>query len=343
MRKLQNILVTGGLGFIGSAFIRYLLSSKDFQGHIVNIDYQGHGASLESVKDYASHPRYSFYSLNICEKAALEGICDHHHIDTIVHFAAESHVDRSIQGPGAFMRSNIMGTFELLELVRSRNQIHFHHISTDEVYGSLEKVGLFHEGSPYRPNSPYSASKAASDHLVRAWAHTYNLSTTLSNCSNNYGPYQHPEKLIPHMIHCCLSGLNLPIYGSGKNVRDWIHVDDHVRGIWLILQKAPKNSHYNIGSRSEQDNLTLVKMLIRELANQMQLPNDIFEKRLQFVQDRKGHDFRYSIDPSLIEKELGFCAHYSFETGLKQTLAWYLNHRSWLMSFAAVGVQTQGP
>lgn len=340
MRNPQQILVTGGLGFIGSAFIRWILTQEFFTGQIINVDKMTHGSSLLNVRDHENDPRYHFYKTDICDREAITSICQKHKIDTIVHFAADSHVDRSIQGPRDFIHNNIEGTFELLEVVRSHPHIHFHHISTDEVYGSLGDEGFFDENSPYQPNSPYSSTKAASDHLVKAWAHTYNLSITMSHCSNNYGPYQNPEKLIPHMIQCALSGRDLPVYGTGKNVRDWIHVEDHVKGVWLILNKAPKGSCYNLGARQTKTNLELVEEIARQLAIKNQAPIQTYLSRIKFVNDRKGHDYRYAINPSKAERELGFKPSYDLARGLELTLDWYLTHQTWLMEHEHLGVQT---
>jgi dTDP-glucose 4,6-dehydratase len=343
MRKHQNILVTGGCGFIGSAFIRYTLFNRflEDEGLIVNIDRLSTGSNLANLESIHHFSNYHFYQSDIKDRMQIRAICIKHKIDTIVHFAAESHVDRSIYQPDECIQTNINGTFELLEVVRSLPEIHFHHISTDEVFGSLDANRFFNENSSYQPNSPYSASKACSDHLVRAWSHTYNLSTTLSHCSNNYGPYQHPEKLIPHMIYACLTDKPLPIYGRGANIRDWIHVEDHVRGIWCILEKAKRNEGYNIGARSEKTNLVLVQNLCREVAEQLQMPINTYVDRIQFVQDRLGHDLRYAIDSTKIEMELLFRPLYNFEEGLKTTISWYLNHQEWLLAHQAIGIQTK--
>jgi dTDP-glucose 4,6-dehydratase len=341
MRSPHQILVTGGLGFIGSAFIRWLLATPTFKGQIINIDKMTHGSNSANLSGFENDPRYHFYKLDICDFEALSKICDQHPIDTLVHFAADSHVDRSIYGPRDFVHNNIQGTFELLEIIRKRPHIHFHHISTDEVYGSLGDKGFFNEHSSYQPNSPYSATKAASDHLVKAWAHTYGLSITMSHCSNNYGPYQNPEKLIPHMIQCALLGKNLPVYGNGHNVRDWIHVEDHVRGIWLIIQQAASGSCYNLGSRQTKTNLELVEEIARQIAAYKNEPAETYLKRIEFVKDRKGHDYRYAIDPSKAEQELGFSARYDLVSGLKTTIDWYLHHESWLLGHKPLGIQTQ--
>src|SRR5450432_1544318 len=262
VRQPQNVLVTGGCGFIGSAFIRYLFRLPEFTGKVLNFDLLTYAANPDNVLGSVDPARYVFVQGDICDAELVSGVCREHAIDTIVHFAAESHVDRSITGPGAFIQANIVGTYQLLEVVRAQSQIHFHHVSTDEVYGSLGATGLFVENTPYDPSSPYSASKAASDHLVRAYARTYGISTTLSNCSNNYGPYQFPEKLIPLMILNLLEGKPLPVYGTGANVRDWLYVDDHVEAIWSIVQNGARGETYNIGGEAEWANLALLYKLI---------------------------------------------------------------------------------
>jgi dTDP-glucose 4,6-dehydratase len=250
-RTPQSVLVTGGCGFIGSAFVRFLLDQPSFSGKLVNLDLLTYAANPDNVAGAAASARYSFVQADIADTETVARVCREQAIDTIVHFAAESHVDRSILGPGAFVQANIVGTYQLLEVVRALPQIHFHHVSTDEVYGSLGPTGLFTETTPYDPSSPYSASKAASDHLVRAYARTYDLSTTLSNCSNNYGPYQFPEKLIPLMIMNLCDGKPLPVYGTGANIRDWLYVDDHVEAIWTIVQRGRRGETYNIGGEAE--------------------------------------------------------------------------------------------
>lgn len=330
-RSIKNILVTGGAGFIGSSFIRYLLKDvKEFKGLILNYDALTYAGNLQNLKDVDRDPRYLFHKGDIRDEATVEELCRKHQIDTIVHFAAESHVDRSILGPQAFVETNILGTFHLLEVVRRLPHIHFHHISTDEVYGCLGDTGLFTEESPYRPNSPYSASKASSDHLVRAYAKTYGLSTTISNCSNNYGPYQFPEKLIPVMILSCLHRKPLPVYGEGKNVRDWLYVDDHASAVWMILQKGLKGETYNVGGESEWRNIDLVHELIKIFAQLQKVDEKELESLIQFVKDRPGHDFRYAIDCSKIKKEIGWKPQHTFEQGMKQTVKWYLDNPEWI-------------
>lgn len=319
MRSLTRLLVTGGAGFIGSAFIRYLLRSSDFHGTIVNYDALTYAANLDFLKGFHDHPRYSFIQGDIRNQALVEKILLEREIDAVVHFAAESHVDRSIASAEAFVGTNVLGTLSLLEAVRKFPPLHFHHISTDEVYGSLGESGAFNENSPYRPNSPYSASKAASDHLVRAYAQTYGLSTTLSHCSNNYGPCQNTEKFIPLMIHNCLARKPLPIYGRGANVRDWIYVDDHVRAVWLVVQKGKRGQTYDIGGRTEKSNLELLELLIDLL--QKEVPGE-YRSLIRFVADRPGHDFRYALDCSKIERELGWKPQVPLEEGLLKTIRW---------------------
>lgn len=311
MRSGKRILVTGGAGFIGSAFIRYAISFAD---KIINLDLLTYAGNLESLKSVENDPSYLFVQGNICDAPLVDALCKQHEIDTIVHFAAESHVDRSILGPKAFLETNVFGTFQLLEVVRNSPHIHFHHVSTDEVYGSIEK-GSFNEESCLRPNSPYSASKAASDCFVRAYTHTYNLSTTISHCSNNYGPWQHSEKFIPHMIKCCIENKPLPVYGNGLNVRDWLYVDDHAEALWLIVQKGKKGETYDIGGECEMQNINLLHLLIELLDGDRSL--------ITFVKDRQGHDFRYSIDCTKIKTELGWTPRHTVTDGLLKTITWH--------------------
>ncbi len=320
MRPNASLFVTGGAGFIGSAFIRYLLRQPDFKGRILNYDLLTYAGNLEFLNGFHDHPRYRFVQGDILNQPLVEKLLLEQEIDTIVHFAAESHVDRSIASALPFIDTNVKGTLSLLEAARKFPQIHFHHISTDEVYGSLGESGAFNEHSPYRPNSPYAASKAASDHLVRAFAHTYGLSTTLSHCSNNYGPCQNREKFIPLMIHNCLKRLPLPVYGRGANIRDWIYVDDHAEAIWKILQQGKRGQTYDIGGKTELTNLELLH-LIMDLISQ-EHPGD-YKSLIRFVQDRPGHDFRYALDTAKIEKELYWRPKTSLREGLKKTLHWY--------------------
>jgi dTDP-glucose 4,6-dehydratase len=324
------VLVTGGAGFIGSAFIRYLFRQPDFSGKIVNYDLLTYAGNLDNVAGSVDESRYRFVHADICDGKTLLGTCEAEGVDTIVHFAAESHVDRSIVGPGAFIQTNVVGTFQVLEAVRARPSIHLHHVSTDEVFGSLGATGAFVEDSPYQPNSPYSASKAGSDHLVRAYAHTYGISTTHSNCSNNYGPYQFPEKLIPLMVLNMLEGKPLPVYGDGMNVRDWLYVDDHAEAIWLILRRGKAGECYNVGGRAEWANLPLLKRLIEIVAAETGRDRSALEGLINFVKDRPGHDRRYAVDCSKIERELGFRQRHDLDGGLTETVRWYVQNRAWV-------------
>lgn len=330
-RRVRNILVTGGAGFIGSAFIRYLLGKEpSFEGICVNLDLLTYAGNLENLTSIANDSRYVFEKGDIGNEAFVEHLCHEHDIDTIIHFAAESHVDRSILGPKAFIETNVMGTFHLLEVVRKNPHIHFHHVSTDEVYGSLGPEGHFTEESPYQPNSPYSASKASSDHLVRAYHHTYHLSTCISNCSNNYGPCQFPEKLIPVIILNCLYGKFLPVYGQGLNVRDWLHVDDHARALWLLLEKGKKGETYNIGGEAEKPNIDLIHQIIQVFSKIQNCDEQALKGLITYVKDRPGHDLRYAIDCKKIKQELGWTPSYTFDEGLRQTVEWYLSHLGWV-------------
>lgn len=332
---MQNILVTGGCGFIGSNFIRYLLEETDFAGRIINLDkltYAGNPENLAGI-DEKFPQRYVFQKADICDRAELQRIFREFHIDAICHFAAESHVDRSIVGPDAFIQTNVIGTFNLLETAREhRDRLRlFHHVSTDEVFGSLGKEGAFTEATAYKPNSPYSASKAASDHLVRAYNKTYNIPVTISNCSNNYGPYQFPEKLIPLMILNALARKPLPVYGDGSNVRDWLYVRDHCAAIWLIMNRGRRGETYNIGGDTELPNLRVVQLICDRL--DAILPESGAPPRrelITFVKDRPGHDWRYAIDFSKLRGELGWTPAESFETGIDKTIRWYLERREWV-------------
>ena len=332
---MQNLLVTGGCGFIGSDFIRYLLEASDFNGRIINVDkltYAGNPENLAAVSE--KYPgRYVFVHADVCDRAKMDRVFETHAIDGVCHFAAESHVDRSISSPDAFMRSNITGTYTMLERVRRHgpDRIRFHHVSTDEVYGSLGSSGYFTEDSVYRPNSPYAASKAASDHLVRAYAHTYGLRATVSNCSNNYGPYQFPEKLIPLIILNAHAGKSLPVYGDGKNIRDWLYVRDQCRAVWTIMQRGRVGEAYNIGGCCEMENLQVVQMICRLLDARQARPGlpprtDL----IAFVRDRPGHDRRYAIDCSKLTAETGWEPEESFESGLEKTITWYLQNAPWV-------------
>jgi dTDP-glucose 4,6-dehydratase len=341
MRKLLNILVTGGCGFIGCNFIRLLLKKiPEFTGRIINLDslsYAGNQFSLMDIETKFGGTRYFFEKKDINDTDLTGSILKKYRIDTIVHFAAESHVDRSILGPETFIKTNVLGTFNLLESARQfwtsngtiQQDVLFHHISTDEVYGSLGKEGFFTETTPYDPRSPYSASKAASDHLAMAYYHTYGLPVTLSNCSNNYGPYQFPEKFIPLSILNMLKGKTIPVYGDGKNIRDWIFVDDHNFALWTILKKGKTGEKYNIGGDNEKENIYLLYALIDIVSRKSGISKDIISKTVQFIKDRPGHDRRYAIDCSKIKKELGWGQIVPFDRGLENTVTWYLANKKW--------------
>lgn len=320
--RYKRLLVTGGAGFIGSAFIRYGLNNFSLE-KIVNLDLLTYAGCEKNMEDFLHDPRHHFVRGDICDRALVKNLCQEHGIEAIVHFAAESHVDRSIQNPAAFLETNVRGTFILLEVVRELPHLHFHHVSTDEVYGSLHE-GYFNEHSAYRPNSPYAASKAASDHFVRAWGHTYGLSTTISHCTNNYGPYQHVEKFIPHMIMNCLHGKPLPVYGKGINVRDWLYVDDHAEALWTILEKGKSGEVYDIGGETEMRNIDLLDALIECLAARTSQDHAKFRNLMTFVADRPGHDLRYAIDCSKIKHELGWTQRHTLFQGLEKTISWYL-------------------
>lgn len=335
--ELNNVLVTGGCGFIGTNFIRHLFRKPEFTGRIINVDkltYSGNLENLTDIQETYGDRRYVFVQADICDAPAMADTLDRYAVDTIVHFAAESHVDRSILGPREFVRTNIEGTFVLLEAARQRKgrpAPRFHHVSTDEVYGSLGPTGAFTETTPYDPRSPYSASKAASDHLVRAYYHTYGLPITISNCSNNYGPYQFPEKVIPVMLLNMLEGKPLPVYGDGLNVRDWLFVDDHCEAIWQILTRGRVGETYNIGGNNESTNLALVKTLCQVTARLTGKFPAQYESLITFVKDRPGHDRRYAIDASKIARELGWRPQVTDLTeGLTMTVRWYLEHPTWV-------------
>lgn len=329
-RNIGHILVTGGAGFIGSAFIRHLLTKTDFKGTCVNLDLLTYAGNLENLKEIESSKQYIFAHGDIRNQAFVEHLCREHDITTIIHFAAESHVDRSILGPQAFIETNVMGTFHLLEVLRKLPHIHFHHVSTDEVYGCLGDTGFFTEETPYSPNSPYSASKAASDHLVRAYGTTYGLSCCISNCSNNFGPYHFPEKLIPLMILNCLSRKPLPVYGNGTNIRDWLYVEDHAAALHTLLEKGLKGETYNIGGEEEWRNIDLVKLIIQIVAEIQAVDVEELMALLTYVKDRPGHDFRYAIDCSKIKRETGWQTSCKFKERLKSTVLWYLNNGDWV-------------
>lgn len=332
---MKNLLVTGGAGFIGVNFIRYLLEESDFDGRIINVDkltYAGNPESLSDIETVYSD-RYVFVKEDIVNEDKLKVVFDKYEIDSICNFAAESHVDRSIASPYEFIRTNILGTYNLLELARQRGgRIKlFHHISTDEVFGSLGEKDYFTENTPYRPNSPYSASKASSDHLVRSYFKTYNLPVTISNCSNNYGPFQFPEKLIPLMILNAVEDKALPVYGDGLNIRDWLYVRDHCTAIWTIMKKGRIGDTYNIGGGNEMENIKVVEMVCDYLdVIEGKRPNRETRRSLiSFVTDRPGHDRRYAIDSNKIINELGWMPVESFETGLLKTVKWYLSNKEW--------------
>lgn len=331
---MENLLVTGGCGFIGANFVRHLLTDSDFTGRIINVDKLTYAGNLENLTDIAdAFPRrYRFARVDICDPEALGDVFDQYRIDAVCHFAAESHVDRSIEEPGAFIDTNIVGTFNLLELARKNHHrvSLFHHVSTDEVFGSLGLEGAFTEKTPYDPSSPYSASKAASDHLVRAYGRTYDLPVTLSNCSNNYGPHQFPEKLIPLMILNALENKALPVYGKGTNVRDWLYVMDHCRAIWTIMKKGRRGETYNIGGRCEKPNLEVVELICDLVDKSDPGQGDSRRDLITFVQDRPGHDFRYAMDCTKLQTELSWEPLETFESGLGKTVQWYLGNLQWV-------------
>jgi len=332
----KNVLVTGGCGFIGTNFIRYLLDQDDFVGRVINCDKLTYAGNVTNLSDLQKRfpDRYVFVKGDIADASFLEGMFTKYSIDSVCHFAAESHVDRSIKMPSDFIHTNIFGTFQLLErALRQKKFIRFHHISTDEVFGSLGQEGYFTEETPYQPNSPYSASKASSDHLVRAYHHTYGLPVTISNCSNNYGPYQFPEKLVPLMILNGIENKPLPIYGDGKNVRDWLYVSDHCQAIWLIMKSELVGKTFNIGGNEERENITLVEYICDSLDTIMGTSEGKSRRSLvTFVQDRPGHDRRYAIDSSYIQSSLGWLPLDSLKSGLEKTIRWYLQNSDWVNS-----------
>ncbi|MBS7327985.1 MAG: dTDP-glucose 4,6-dehydratase [Oxalobacter sp.] len=336
---MKSILVTGGAGFIGSNFVPYF-AEKYPDYHIINLDKLTYAGNLDNLRECESMVNYTFVRGDICDEALIDNLFKKHDIRGVVHFAAESHVDNSIKGPKAFIQTNIVGTFTLIEAARKHwmespnkpkpgyETARFHHISTDEVYGTLGETGYFTEETPYAPNSPYSASKASSDHIVRAYHHTYGMNITTSNCSNNYGPKQHAEKLIPTIIRKCLNEELIPVYGTGSNIRDWLYVLDHCKAIDLIFHKGKSGETYNVGGRNERNNLEIVKTVCRLLdEKQPRKNNREYEGLISFVSDRPGHDFRYAIDASKLERELRWQADENFETGIVKTLDWYLRHR----------------
>jgi dTDP-glucose 4,6-dehydratase len=337
----MNLLITGGAGFIGSNLIHHVIDRPEVE-KLVNLDCLTYAGRLENLETVARHPKYVFEKVDLRDKAAVLAVVEKHAITHVMHLAAESHVDRSITGPGDFITTNIVGTFNLLEACRviwfdGRSRItdhasrfRFHHVSTDEVYGSLGATGFFTETTPYAPNSPYSASKASSDFLVRAYHHTYGLPTVITNCSNNYGPFQFPEKLIPVVIQSILARKPVPVYGDGMNVRDWLYVRDHAEALWTVLQKGKLGETYNIGGHNEWANLRIVELIcdiIDEFAPQ---PGGNSHKLITFVTDRPGHDRRYAIDAAKIQRELGWTPAHKFEDGIRETVQWYLDNQAWV-------------
>ena len=344
----MKILVTGGAGFIGTAVIRHLI--HDTEHSVINVDKLTYAGNLESLTKVSNHPRYQFEQVDICDAPEVSRILYQHQPDIFMHLAAESHVDRSIDGPAAFIHTNIIGTSILLEQARSyysqlskerRNQFRFHHISTDEVYGDLQHpdevseserghLPIFTEKTPYEPSSPYSASKASSDHLVRAWQRTYGLPTLITNCSNNYGPYQFPEKLIPLVILNALEGKDLPIYGKGNQIRDWLYVEDHARALVLCATEGKVGETYNIGGHNEKQNTEVIYSLC-DILDELRPTGRTYREQITYVADRPGHDMRYAIDASKIEKELGWRPKETFESGIRKTVEWYLNNQQWCL------------
>lgn len=339
----MKILITGGAGFIGSAVVRHVIQNT--QDEVINLDKLTYAGNLESLKMVSDNPRYTFCHADICDGIAVAKALDEHQPDVIMHLAAESHVDRSITGPAEFVQTNVVGTYALLEASRQywmnlaearKSAFRFHHISTDEVYGDLphpdEMTGelpLFTESTPYAPSSPYSSTKAASDHLVRAWGRTYGLPVVVTNCSNNYGPFHFPEKLIPLIISNALEGKPLPIYGKGDQIRDWLYVEDHARALYLVATQAKTGTTYNIGGHNEKQNLEVVHKVC-ELLDELRPKDTPYAQQITYVADRPGHDRRYAIDASKIERELGWKPQESFETGLRKTVQWYLDNQEWV-------------
>ena len=337
---MKKILVTGGAGFIGSAVVRHIIQNT--QDSVVNVDKLTYAGNLESLTEVANNPRYAFEQVDICDRAELDRVFAQHQPDAVMHLAAESHVDRSIDSACEFIQTNIVGTFNLLEAARAywqqmpsekREAFRFHHISTDEVYGDLHGTDdLFTETTPYAPSSPYSASKASSDHLVRAWLRTYGLPTIVTNCSNNYGPYHFPEKLIPLMILNALDGKPLPVYGDGMQIRDWLFVEDHARALYQVVTEGVVGETYNIGGHNEKANIEVVKTicaLLEELVPEKPAGVARYEDLITFVQDRPGHDVRYAIDAAKISRELGWKPQETFESGIRKTVQWYLDNKTW--------------
>ena len=355
---MKKVLVTGGAGFIGSAVCRYLVKEKGVQ--VLNVDKLTYAGNTESLKEIADSPLYQFAQVDICDREKIAKLFSDFQPDAVMHLAAESHVDRSIDGPAVFIETNIVGTYTLLEAAREywlslpetvegeelsangyplKAQFRFHHISTDEVYGSLGDEGLFEETTPYDPRSPYSASKASSDHLVMAWHHTYGLPVVITNCSNNYGPYHFPEKLIPLVILNALDEKPLPIYGKGDQIRDWLHVEDHARALVLAVEKGVPGETYNVGGRNERTNLEVVETICSILDDLKPRDAGAYRELITFVTDRPGHDQRYAIDASKLETELGWKAEMDFETGIRKTIQWYLDNAEWIETVRDAGTQ----
>ncbi len=328
----MNILVTGGAGFIGSNFLN-LMVPRYPEHQFINLDSLTYAANLANLAQVADRPNYALERVDITDRAAVRDVFERRKPNVLVHFAAESHVDRSIHAPDTFIETNITGTFHLLDEFRAlpKGQAKlFHHVSTDEVYGSLGPTGLFTEQTPYDPSSPYSASKAASDHLVRAYHRTYGLPTKLTNCSNNYGPYQFPEKLIPLMILNAVEGKPLPVYGRGENVRDWLYVDDHCEAIWTVMEKGKLGETYNIGGINEKKNLDVVHAICKLVAEEKGVSHESLTKLIKYVEDRPGHDLRYAIDPAKVQRDLGWKPREDFKSGLRKTVRWYLQNEGWV-------------
>ncbi|QHI70179.1 dTDP-glucose 4,6-dehydratase [Tichowtungia aerotolerans] len=342
---MKKVMVTGGAGFIGSAVCRYLVNEKGVQ--VLNVDKLTYAGNTESLREIADNPLYRFAQVDICDCDGISALFSDFQPDAVMHLAAESHVDRSIDGPSAFIETNIVGTYNMLDCARAywtglpektsnsklqtpnRSDFRFHHISTDEVYGSLGETGLFEETTPYDPRSPYSASKASSDHLVKAWYHTYGLPVVVTNCSNNYGPYHFPEKLIPLVILNALDEKSLPIYGKGDNIRDWLYVEDHARALVTVVENGAPGETYNVGGRNERTNLDVVETICFVLDELKPRSNGSYADLITFVKDRPGHDMRYAIDATKLETELGWRAQENFDTGIRRTIQWYLDNDWW--------------
>ena len=337
MNQSKCVAVTGGAGFIGSALVRYLIKNTDFK--VVNIDKLTYAGNLNSLTEIDKNTRYNFEQKDICDNQAMKDLFDQYQPDIVMHLAAESHVDRSIDGPNEFLNTNVVGTYTLLETALKywrelssdrKKDFRFLHVSTDEVFGSLGEEGIFCEDTPYKPNSPYSASKASSDHFVWAWYHTYGLPAMITNCSNNYGPYQFPEKLIPVVILNALKGKPIPVYGKGINVRDWIYIEDHVNALLTAVDKGKPGETYLIGTRNEQKNIDIIRKICTLMDELVSEPAVIkHESLIEFVKDRPGHDLRYAIDSGKVERELNWKPTYTFEQGLRNTVKWYLENQSW--------------